>query len=442
MVKITHVSAGSRAEAVGIKAGDNLISINGREISDVLDYRFFLAEKSVTLKLSRGGSDFEVSIKKQQYDDIGLDFETPLMDKKHSCENKCVFCFIDQLPRGMRKTLYFKDDDSRLSFLHGNYITLTNLHDKDIDRIIEMHISPVNVSVHTTNPELRVKMMHNKRAGEVLSYLDRLADAGISLCGQIVLCKGLNDGEELDRSMRDLSKLFPAMQSVSIVPAGLTRFREKLYPLEGFSKEESAAVIAQVDAFAKEFEEKNGSRMFFCSDEFYLKAELPLPNEDYYEGYPQIENGVGMITSLLTEFKSELDYLDEYLENYKAPRHVSIATGVAAYDTIKSMAVDLEAQIEGLQIDVYKIINHFFGETITVSGLLTGKDISEQLSGKYLGDLLLFPSNALRSDGDLFLDDMSPEDLSEKLGTPVAPSRDSGEGFICDVLGVEHNTEY
>ena len=439
MVRITCVDKGSRADAAGIKALDNLISINGREICDVLDYRFFLAERSILLRLSRDGEEYEVTIKKQQYDDIGLDFETPLMDKKHSCENKCVFCFIDQLPKGMRKTLYFKDDDSRLSFLHGNYITLTNLHDKDIDRIIEMHISPVNISVHTTNPELRVKMMHNKRAGEVLSYMRRLADAGISLCGQIVLCKGLNDGEELDRSMRDLSLLFPAMQSVSIVPAGLTRFREKLYPLEGFTKEESAAVIDQVDSFAKEFEAKNGSRMFFCSDEFYLKAERELPDESYYEGYPQIENGVGMITSLMTEFKCELDYLDEYLENYKAPRHISIATGVAAYDTIKSMAVELEARIEGLQIDVYKIINRFFGETITVSGLLTGKDISEQLAGCDLGDLLLFPGNALRADGDLFLDDMSPEELSERLKTPVAPSRDSGEGFICDILGVEHN---
>ena len=220
MVKITCVDKGSRAEQAGIKAGDNLISINGREICDVLDYRFFLADRSILLKLDREGQSFEVSIRKQQYDDIGLDFETPLMDKKHSCENKCVFCFIDQLPRGMRKTLYFKDDDSRLSFLHGNYITLTNLHDKDIDRIIEMHISPVNISVHTTNPALRVKMMHNKRAGEVLAYMKRLADAGISLCGQIVLCKGLNDGKELNRSMRDLSELFPAMQSVSIVPSG------------------------------------------------------------------------------------------------------------------------------------------------------------------------------------------------------------------------------
>ena len=438
MVKITCVDKGSRADAAGIKAGDNLISINGREICDVLDYRFFLADRSILLKLDRKGECFEVSIRKQQYDDIGLDFETPLMDKKHSCENKCVFCFIDQLPKGMRKTLYFKDDDSRLSFLHGNYITLTNLHDKDIDRIIEMHISPVNISVHTTNPALRVKMMHNKRAGEVLSYMKRLADAGISLCGQIVLCKGLNDGDELDRSMRDLSELFPAMQSVSVVPAGLTRFREKLYPLEGFTKEESAAIIAQVDKFAKDFEKKKGSRMFFCSDEFYLKAQLPLPEESYYEGYPQIENGVGMITSLVTEFKDEINYLDEYLENYKSPRHVSIATGVAAYDTIKAMAIELEARIEGLQIDVYKIINHFFGETITVSGLLTGKDISEQLAGKSLGDLLIFPSNALRSGEDIFLDDMTPKQLSAILGVPVSPSKDGGEGFICDALGVQH----
>ena len=438
MVKIVSVDKNSRAEAHGIRGGDNLISINGREISDVLDYRFFLADRTICLKLSREGNEFEVTIVKKQYDDIGLEFETPLMDKKHSCENKCIFCFIDQLPKGMRKTLYFKDDDSRLSFLHGNYITLTNLHDKDIDRIIEMHISPVNVSVHTTNPELRVKMMHNKRAGEVLSYMKKLADAGISLCGQIVLCKGINDGEELERSMRDLSELFPAMQSVSIVPAGLTRYREKLYPLECFSKEESAQVIAQVDRFAHELEAKTGSRMFFCSDEFYLKAELPLPEEDYYEGYPQIENGVGMITSLVTEFHGELDYLDEYLAGYKAPRHISIATGVAAYDTIKQMAVELEARIEGLQVDVYKIINHFFGETITVSGLLTGKDIAEQLEGKELGELLLFPENALRAGEDIFLDDMTPDELSQRLNVAVGPSRNSGEGFICDVLGVEH----
>ena len=436
MVRIETVEKKSRAERAGVMAGDNLIAINGREINDVLDYRFFLAEREITLSLSRDGKEFEVRIKKSQYDDIGLDFETPLMDKKHSCENKCIFCFIDQLPRGMRKTLYFKDDDSRLSFLHGNYITLTNLHDKDIDRIIEMHISPVNISVHTTNPELRVKMMHNKRAGEVLAYIKRLSDAGISLCGQIVLCKGINDGGELDRSLRDLSEFFPAMQSVSIVHAGLTKYREKLYPLEQFTPEEASAVIDQVDGIAEKMREKHGIRMFYCADELYLKAGRALPDEEYYDGYPQIENGVGMITSTLAEFYDELDYIDEYLGEVALPRTVSIATGEAAYSLIKAMALKLEEKIDGLTIHVYKILNSFFGESITVAGLLTGKDIASQLKGRELGELLLFPENALRADGDLFLDDTSPEELSEKLGVVARPGHNDGAQFIRDVLGV------
>ena len=434
MVKITSVTKNSRAYRAGILAEDILLTINGREISDVLDYRFFLTDSSVTLELMRGEEKYSVNIRKQQYDDIGLEFETPLMDKKHSCHNKCIFCFIDQLPKGMRETLYFKDDDSRLSFLHGNYITLTNLQKKDIDRIIEMHISPINVSVHTTNPELRVKMMHNKRAGEVLEYMTYLKDAGISLCGQIVLCRGINDGDELLRSMEDLSKLFPQMQSVSIVPAGLTKYREKLYPLTEYTREEARAVIEMVDEFAEKMKAEHGQRMFFCADELYLKAGLPLPDEDYYEGYPQIENGVGMITSLETEFMCEMDYLSEYLESYTAPRHISIATGVAAYDSIKKMASALEAQIEGLTIDVHKIINYFFGESITVAGLLTGKDISEQLKEKDLGELLIFPGNALRAGGDVFLDDMTPEDLSNILGIPVLPSDNTGDGFIRQAL--------
>lgn len=435
MVRIGSVSKKSRAELAGIKANDTLISINGREINDVLDYRFFLADSCITLKLERNGEEYSITVKKRQYDDIGLDFETPLMDKKHSCENKCIFCFIDQLPRGMRKTLYFKDDDSRLSFLHGNYITLTNLHDSDIERIIEMHISPVNVSVHTTNPNLRIKMMHNKRAGEVLAYMKRLADANISLCGQIVLCKGINDGAELDRSMRDLSKLYPQMQSVSIVPAGLTKFRNKLYPLEDFSRDEASAVIDQVDAFAEKLRKKHGCRMFYCADELYLKAERALPSESYYDGYPQIENGVGMITSTLSEFYDELDYIDEYLPNCRLPRTVSIATGEAAYFIIKAMAMKLEERVDGLKINVYKIVNNFFGHSITVAGLLTGKDISEQLAGKELGDLLLFPENALRADGDLFLDDMSPEELSKALDVTATAGHNDGAQFIRDVLG-------
>ena len=436
MVRIECVAKRSRAERAGVRCGDILVAINGREINDVLDYRFFLAESLVTLSLLREGKEVTVKIKKSQYDDIGLDFETPLMDKKHCCENKCIFCFIDQLPRGMRKTLYFKDDDSRLSFLHGNYITLTNLHDKDIDRIIEMHISPVNISVHTTNPELRVKMMHNKRAGEVLAYIKRLSDAGISLCGQIVLCKGINDGCELDRSLRDLSEFFPAMQSVSIVPAGLTKYREKLYPLEGFTKDEAAAVIDQIAAFGDEMKEKHGIRVFYPADEFYLQAERSLPDEDFYDGYPQIENGVGMITSTLTEFYDELDYIDEYLGEATLPRTVSVATGEAAYCLIKSMALKLEEKIDGLRVNVYKIRNDFFGESITVAGLLTGRDMVAQLEGKELGDLLLFPENSLRADGDLFLDDMSPEELSAALGVTARAGHNDGAQFIRDVLGL------
>ena len=279
MVKITLVEENSRAARAGVRAGDVLLSINQNEIMDVLDYRFYLTERRITLALTREGKPFEVSISKEEYDDIGLSFETPLMDKKRCCANKCIFCFIDQLPGGLRESLYFKDDDARLSFLHGNYVTLTNLGDKDIDRIIKMHISPVNVSVHTTNPELRCEMMKNKRAGKVLAYLDRLAEAGIRICGQIVLCRGVNDGAELDRSMQDLAKLHPALSSVSVVPAGLTKYREGLYPLSTFTPEECRAVIAQVNAFGDACERELGERIFCCADEFYLKAGMELPEE-------------------------------------------------------------------------------------------------------------------------------------------------------------------
>ncbi len=436
MVKITSVNPRSRAEQAGVLAGDLLVAINGRAVTDVLDYRFFLTDQTVVLSLLRDGETFEVTIRKREYDDIGLDFETPLMDKKHSCENKCIFCFIDQLPKGMRETLYFKDDDSRLSFLHGNFITMTNLRESDIDRIIEMHISPVNVSVHTTNPELRVQMMHNKRAGEVLAYLPKLARAGITLCGQIVLCRGINDGPELERSMRDLYALGDAMESVSIVPAGLTRHRDKLYPLTAYTPEEAAEIIEQVETFAEQCLAECGSRKFFCADELYLRAGMPLPCEDYYEGYAQIENGVGMITSLLTEFESELPFLDEYLADYKPPRRVSVCTGVAAYPTIRAMAARLEAVVEGLEIHVYEIVNRFFGESVTVAGLLTGRDMAEQLAGRELGDKLIIPENTLRADEAMFLDDMTPEELSAHLGVPVKAGKNDGAAFVREMLGI------
>ena len=387
-------------------------------------------------KRLREGEELEFVIRKQEYDDIGLDFETPLMDKKHSCENKCIFCFIDQLPKGLRSSLYFKDDDSRLSFLHGNYITLTNLKEKDIDRIIEMHISPVNVSVHTTNPELRVKMMKNKHAGEVLSYLRKLADANIAICAQIVLCKGINDGAELERSMRDLTAYFPALQSVSVVPAGKTKFREKLYPLESFSKDDCIAVIEQVEAFAERCFGEYGSRLFFCADEFYIKAELPLHGEEYYEGYPQIENGVGMITSLKTEFEYENENISDLLPFVTTPRRVSVVTGMAAKDTITQMCKALSDRVDGLDISVYPIINNFFGEEITVSGLLTGADIYDQLKEIELGDELILPPNVLRAEGDLFLCGMSLDELSEKLSVSVRLSSDDGRGFISALLGI------
>ena len=440
MVQITGVLQGSSAERAGIRAGDVLVSINGNDIVDVLDYRFYLAEAKVTFALLRNGAPFSVTLKKEVYDDVGLDFETPLMDKKQCCANRCIFCFIDQLPRGLRPSLYFKDDDARLSFLHGNYITLTNLGERDIDRIIKMHISPVNVSVHTTNPTLRCEMMKNKRAGEVLSYLSRLADAGIRLCGQIVLCRGVNDGEELTRTMQDLSKLHPAMGSVSIVPAGLTRYREGLYPLSPFTPDEAAAVIAQVNAFGDRCEQELGARIFCCADELYLKAGLPLPDERYYGEYEQIENGVGMLRSLIEEFTSELEFLDEYLPPESGnengfSRHISLVTGKAAAPTMRVLCEKLSARVPGLVAHVYEIENNFFGPEITVAGLLTGKDVAEQLSGKELGDEVLIPAAMLRAEGDLFLCGMTPEELAERLGAPLCAVNGDGRELLAALLG-------
>ncbi len=439
MVRITQVEENGRAARAGVQAGDVLVCINGNEITDVLDYRFYLTERRVTLALTRDGAPFEVTLVKEEYDDVGLAFETPLMDKKRCCANKCIFCFIDQLPKGLRPSLYFKDDDARLSFLHGNYITLTNLSDKDIDRIIKMHISPVNVSVHTTNPELRCEMMKNKRAGKVLSYLDRLAKANIRICGQIVLCRGVNDGEELTRSMRDLKALHPALSSVSVVPAGLTKFREGLYPLSPFTKQECRAVIAQVNAFGDECERELGDRIFCCADEFYLKAELPLPGEDYYGDYEQIENGVGMLRSLFEEFAAELDYLDEYIPaDGMKKRRVTVVTGKAAAPTLRTLVRMLCARVPELDAEVVTIENNFFGPEITVAGLLTGKDVCEQLGGRELGDEVLYPATMLRAEGDLFLCGMSPAQMEKALGVPVRATKGEGAALVAALLGYEN----
>lgn len=439
MVKITEVDEGSIAQKYGIKSGDVLCGINSHEINDAFDYRYYLTDKKIKLTLCRDGKSFEVKIKKDTYEDIGLEFETPLMDKKHSCRNKCIFCFIDQLPDGLRESLYFKDDDSRLSFLHGNYITLTNLTDADVDRIIKMHLSPINISVHTTNPELRCMMMNNRFAGQSLRYLDRLRDGGASLNAQIVLCRGINDGDELMRTLNDLAKYYPALESVSVVPSGLTKFRDGLYPLSPYTEAECREIIDMVEGFADRFYEAHGTHLVWCSDELYLKAGRALPSDEYYEDYTQYNNGVGMLTSFEHDVTEELGYPEDHEHDFTGEngRTVSIATGEAAYSLISELASKTSDAYPGLKINVYKIINHFFGEEITVTGLLTGKDISEQLADKELGDELILSSNTVSSDGELFLCGMTPAELSEKLGVKITFSDEGkgGVGLLAAILG-------
>ena len=435
MVKITDVEPHSLAKKHGICAGDFLLEINGNEICDVLDYRFYLTEERVKLLFRRGENDYTVDIKKGQYDDIGLEFETPLMDEKHSCTNKCIFCFIDQNPSGLRDSLYFKDDDSRLSFIHGNYITLTNMKQKDIDRIIKMRFSPINISVHTTNPELRVKMMKNRFAGDVLKYLDDLFQNGISMCGQIVLCKGVNDGEELKRTLTDLSKYYPLMNSVAVVPAGITKYRDNLYPITDFNKDEAMEVIRLVNDFGDRHLLQKGSRMFYVADEFYLKAGIDIPKEEYYEDYSQIENGVGMLRSFSEEFNAGVEDSTEEIKSLKVKRRIAVATGVASYELMLGLSEKLMSINKNIEIDVYRIINNFYGPTITVSGLLTGKDIYEQLRGKLDAELLILPASALRREEQDFLCGMKLSELEELLGVKIRLCENDGYDFIEAVLG-------
>ncbi len=435
MVRIQKVIDGSVAKKHGACENDTLVSINGHEINDVLDYRFYLADSHIDLCILRGEEKLVYSIDKDVYDDIGLEFETPLMDKKHRCENKCIFCFIDQLPKGLRESLYFKDDDSRLSFLHGNYITLTNLGEKDIDRIIEMHISPVNVSVHTTNPELRCEMMHNKRAGETLSYLKKLSDNGIEICAQIVLCRDVNDGIELERSLNDLAKLIPSLISVAIVPSGLTAYREKLYPLKPFNKESSMNVIKMVERINNKYRKSFKRNLFFCSDEFYLMANKKLPKASYYEEYSQLENGVGMLRSFENEMELFLKTLSK--DEKQVKRSISIATGESAYEFICNSVKRIQRKCKNVRCDVYKIENDFFGHTITVAGLITGKDLINQLSDRKLGEELLISRTMLRNEGDLFLCNSSLEDVEKSLGVKVTPVMQDGASFVMAVLGIK-----
>lgn len=437
-VKIQSVETGSFAQRAGVLPGETLVAINGHTIYDVLDYRFYETNQHLELTLCNDkGENRMVSIRKRQYDAIGLEFSSYLMDEKHQCRNKCVFCFIDQMPKGMRSTLYFKDDDERLSFLFGNYVTLTNLTEREVNRMIEMKISPVNVSVHTTNPELRVKMMGNRFAGRVLDILPRLAAAGIRINVQCVLCPGLNDGEELRRTLADLEQLFPALESVSLVPVGVTKYREGLAALRPYTKEEAGDTIDLIDSFGDRFAQQYGSRTAYAADEFYLKAERPIPPPAFYEDFAQLESGVGALACLEEEFTMAWEDAQEYGEipDFPTPRRVTLATGMAAYDFLRRLLDGVARTCHNLTCEVIGIRNEFFGETITVAGLVTGGDLMAQLKGRELGEVLLIPSVMLRHEGDVFLDDISVEEVSRALGVPVVPVANDGQQLLDAVLG-------
>lgn len=431
-VTIKSVQGGSLAEKKRISAGDCLISVNGNAVRDVLDYRFYLNDQKLRIVLKGAdGRSKVVTIIKDEFEDIGLEFETYLMDKQQHCKNKCIFCFIDQLPKGLRESLYFKDDDSRLSFLFGNYITLTNMSDEDVDRIIKMHISPVNISVHTMNPDLRVKMMLNPHAGESLRYIDKLAQGGILLNTQLVLCPNINDGKELEFSLQKLGELYPQVQSIAAVPVGLSDHRDGLYPLEAYTAETAGEVVDIIDRFNAEFKKKHGEIIAYAADEFYIKAGRKIPDAEYYNDFPQLENGVGMWALLESEFIQAL----EECKIKEKQRRVTVVTGQAAYPLIKSLSEKAMGKINGLDINVVEAKNKLLGEMITVSGLLCGRDIFDALESVELGEELLIPPNCLRSEGDMFLDDMTVTELSEKLGVKVTANGVGGDDLLFALLG-------
>lgn len=428
---VKSVEPGSIADELGIEPGDKLLSINDNIIEDVFDYHYLVNDEELVILIEKpDGEEWEMEIEKDYEEDLGIEFEQGLMDEYRSCRNKCMFCFIDQMPKGMRETLYFKDDDSRLSFLQGNYITLTNMSDHDIDRIIKYHLEPINISFHTTNPELRCKMLHNRFAGEALKKVQKLYEAGITMNGQIVLCKGINDGQELERSIRDMSEYLPCLQSVSVVPVGLTKFREGLYPLEPFEKEDAKKVLATIHYWQDKLYEKWGLHFIHAGDEWYALAGEELPEEERYDGYLQLENGVGMLRLLENEFN---DIYGELKGDHKV-RKVSVATGYLAWPYLQKLADKLKQKFPETSIYLYPIRNDFFGEMITVSGLITGQDLIHQLQDKPLGDRLLLPCNMFRSGEEVFLDDVTLSQVKDALQVDVDIVKSSGQDFIEGVL--------
>ncbi len=428
---ITKVRPDSIAEELELEAGDVLLSISGVEIEDIFDYQFLMEDTYVELLVRKAdGEEWVLEIDKDYDEDIGIEFENGLMDEYRSCRNKCMFCFIDQMPKGMRDTLYFKDDDSRLSFLQGNYITLTNMKDKDIDRIIRYHLAPINISVHTTNPELRCKMLHNRFAGEALKQIQKLYESEILMNGQIVLCKGINDGAELERTISDLSKYIPHMQSVSVVPVGLTKFREGLYPLEPFQKEDAAEVLSIIHRWQDKLYAAYGNHFIHAGDEWYILAGYEVPEEERYDGYLQLENGVGMIRLFKNEFAEAL----AAKQSDSRKLNLSMATGKLAYPYIGQALSEIMDKFPKVKVRLYEITNEFFGENITVAGLITGQDLIRQLKGQELGDMLLLPSVMFKSGEEIFLDDITLEELEKALQVKVNIVKSSGQDFLSAVL--------
>ena len=435
---IGRVMPGSIAEELEIEAGDRLLTIDNTEIEDIFDYQFLVQDTYIEVLIEKpNGEQWLLEVDKDFDEDLGIEFENGLMDEYRSCHNKCIFCFIDQMPKGMRETLYFKDDDSRLSFLQGNYVTLTNMSEHDIDRIIRYHLAPINISFQTMNPQLRCKMLNNRFAGEALKKVDRLYEAGIAMNGQIVLCKGVNDGEELENSISQLTKYLPHLESVSVVPVGLSRYREGLYPLEPFTREDAREVLRSIHGWQEKIYREHGTHFIHASDEWYILAQEELPEEERYDGYLQLENGVGMTRLLLSEFARGREQLrrERQIPDMSVREELSIATGRLAYPYIRRMAQEMTEDFPGLEIHVYAIRNDFFGEMITVSGLLTGQDILAQLQDKPLGRRLLLPQNVLRSGETVFFFFFTPEELKNTLQVEINIVKSSGYDFIDAVLG-------
>ena len=434
---ISRIIEGSIAEEMEIEPGDELVSINDQPVGDILDYRYLCNEEYLVVVIRKpDGEEWELEIEKEFEEDLGMEFENGMMDDYHSCHNKCIFCFIDQMPPGMRDTLYFKDDDSRLSFLQGNYITLTNLKEEDIQQIIKYHLSPINISFQTMNPELRCKMLNNRFAGEALKKVDRFIEAGIEINGQIVLCKGINDGAELEYTIEQLTRYLPNLTSVSVVPVGLTKFREGLYPLEPFQKEDAIKVLDTIHKWQNHIMEEYHTHMIHASDEWYILAERELPEEENYDGYPQLENGVGMIRLFLNEVKEELALRIGDNRSHT----VSIATGLLAEPYIRQAAELICRKYPNVTVQVYPIVNRFFGEKITVAGLLTGQDLKDQLTGEILGEQLFLSENVLRDGENVFLDDMTTTELENALQTKIGIVKSDGKDFVHAILLEERSS--